>query len=97
MTIDVNCDMGEGLDNERQLLPYISSCNIACGGHAGDKETIERVAVLAQTNSIKIGAHPSYSDKKNFGRLVLDISNEELKNSIKFCLLYTSPSPRDRG
>lgn len=83
MKIDINCDMGEGLDNEAQLLPYVSSCNIACGGHAGDAATITKVALLAKVHHVRIGAHPSFPDRENFGRVVLDISKKELKESIQ--------------
>ncbi|KPM33576.1 LamB/YcsF family protein [Croceitalea dokdonensis DOKDO 023] len=83
INIDINCDVGEGLQNESALMPYISSCNIACGGHAGDLETMKRVILLAQGNQVKIGAHPGYPDRENFGRKVLDITNQELKDSIK--------------
>lgn len=81
--IDINCDMGEGLDNEHVLMPLISSCNIACGAHAGSVAIMDRVLELAQKNQVKIGAHPGFADKANFGRKVLNISNEELQNSIE--------------
>lgn len=80
--IDINCDVGEGIGNEESLFPFISSCNIACGGHAGDEETMKRVVLLAKVHHIKIGAHPSYPDKENFGRVSLTISSETLKKSI---------------
>lgn len=80
--IDINCDVGEGVGNETHLLPLISSCNIACGGHAGDLLTMERVISIAKKNNVKIGAHPSYPDKHNFGRKVLSISEGHLKSSI---------------
>lgn len=81
-SIDVNCDVGEGVGNEASLFPYISSCNIACGGHAGDVSTMTGIVQLAKAHHIKIGAHPSYPDKTNFGREVMDISDVELKQSI---------------
>ncbi|QDO94887.1 5-oxoprolinase subunit PxpA [Formosa sediminum] len=81
--IDINADVGEGLHNESELMPYISSCNIACGGHAGDVKTMRTVALLAKKNGVKIGAHPSFPDQKNFGRRPLDISSVSLFNSIK--------------
>lgn len=81
--IDINCDVGEGVGNEPDLFPYISSCNIACGGHAGDVATMHNIAALAQQHHIKIGAHPSYPDKVNFGREVMAIPTEELISSIK--------------
>ena len=80
--IDINCDVGEGFDNEEQLFRYISSCNIACGAHAGSLEVIDKTIELAVKNKVKIGAHPSYPDKENFGRKVMPISDEELRLSI---------------
>lgn len=81
--IDINCDVGEGVENESELFLLISSCNIACGGHAGSKETIQTCLKLAQENNVLIGAHPSYPDKENFGRISMDISGEDLIDSIK--------------
>ena len=90
-TIDINADVGEGIGNEEQLLPLISSCNIACGGHAGNEETMREVVRLANKFKVKIGAHPSFPDKENFGREIMEISNTALyatiKNQIKLLLL----------
>ena len=77
-SIDINADVGEGLNNEADIMPYLSSCNIACGGHAGNLQTMTKVVKLAKVHDVKIGAHPSYPDKENFGRAVLDISNDRL-------------------
>jgi len=81
--IDINCDVGEGIGNEKSLMPLISSCNIACGGHAGDLETISEVTKLAKVHGVKVGAHPSYPDRDNFGRVSVDISQKELITSIR--------------
>lgn len=83
MKIDINCDVGEGVINEHLLMPYISSCNIACGGHFGDERTIDNTIKLAITNDVKIGVHPSFPDKENFGRKVMNISKDELQKSIR--------------
>ena len=80
--MDLNCDLGEGLGNEHLLMPFISSCNIACGGHAGSVDIMDRVIGLAIENNVKIGAHPSFEDKVNFGRVILNISNGELMQSL---------------
>ena len=82
-TIDINCDVGEGVGNEAALFPHISSCNIACGGHAGDTQSMRKIAILAHENNVKIGAHPSYPDKENFGRKVMQLSDQELQQSIR--------------
>ncbi len=66
---DLNCDMGEGMDNESAILPYITSASIACGFHAGDPETMKKTVQLCLQHGVLIGAHPSYPDKENFGRV----------------------------
>ena len=81
--IDINCDVGEGVGNEKYLFPYISSCNVACGGHAGDASSMQQIAGLAKKYNVKLGAHPSYPDKENFGRASMDISSEDLIRSIQ--------------
>ncbi|MDT0644333.1 5-oxoprolinase subunit PxpA [Zunongwangia sp. F363] len=81
--IHINCDLGEGATFDAELMPHISACNIACGGHAGDEESIRKTIHLAIENNVEIGAHPSYPDKENFGRNSLNISAEDLKASIK--------------
>ena len=80
--ININCDLGEGLNNEEIIMPLIKSCNIACGGHSGDIDSMQRCVELAIINNVEIGAHPSYPDKENFGRIHLDIPVLELKESI---------------
>ncbi|WP_243472246.1 5-oxoprolinase subunit PxpA [Winogradskyella sp. MH6] len=82
-TVDINADVGEGLGNEALLMPYLSSCNIACGGHAGDAKTMTEVVRLAKNHEVKIGAHPSFPDPLNFGRAVMDISAADLYSSLK--------------
>ena len=81
--IDINCDVGEGIANEHLLMPYITSCNIACGGHFGDKNSMDTTIFLALKNNVLIGAHPSFPDTENFGRKWMTISDEELQKSIK--------------
>ncbi|MGB5555431.1 MAG: 5-oxoprolinase subunit PxpA [Flavobacteriaceae bacterium] len=80
--IDINCDLGEGIGNEKDLMPLISSCNIACGAHAGDPKTIREVVRIAKANGVKVGAHPSYPDRANFGRISMKLSELELIDSI---------------
>ncbi len=80
--IDINCDVGEGVGNEARLFDHISSCNIACGGHAGDAHSIREIARMAEGRQIKVGAHPSYPDSENFGRVIMDISDGQLKEAI---------------
>ena len=80
--IDINCDVGEGMQNEALLFPMITSCNIACGGHAGDEESIRQILQLAKAHKVKVGAHPSYPDTKNFGRRSMKLSKAALIASI---------------
>lgn len=81
--IHINCDVGEGVDNEEILMPYINACNIACGGHAGDTETIHTVVELAKKYQVEIGAHPSYPDRENFGRISVDMTEVEFIKTIQ--------------
>ena len=80
--ININCDLGEGLNNEEIIMPLIKSCNIACGGHSGNIDSMQRCVELSIINNVEIGAHPSYPDKENFGRIHLDIPALALKESI---------------
>lgn len=82
-SIDLNCDVGEGVGNEASLFPWISSCNIACGGHAGDTASMLETATLATKHRVKIGAHPSYPDREHFGRAHMELDKEELQESIE--------------
>ena len=82
-SIDINADVGEGIGNEAELLPLISSCNIACGGHAGDINTMRDVVQLAKQHGVKIGAHPSFPDKENFGREIIKMPYAALFATIK--------------
>ena len=85
--IDINCDMGEVdelLKNNTysKLMDHVTSINVACGGHAGDMNMMRKIIQIAKNKNVKIGAHPSYPDRKNFGRYDLDINPKELSESI---------------
>ena len=82
-TYSINCDMGEGIANEAELMPFINYCNIACGGHTGDIHSMDATIDLAIKNNVKIGAHPSYPDRFNFGRKSIEISKEALISTIQ--------------
>lgn len=82
-SIDINCDLGEGVGNEAALMPLISSCNLACGGHAGDAQTIRQVVELAKKHGVGVGAHPSFPDKEHFGRKELEMPFASLTASLK--------------
>ncbi|WOI53370.1 5-oxoprolinase subunit PxpA [Parvularcula sp. LCG005] len=82
LSIDLNADLGEGCGDDTALMPVLSSCNIACGGHAGDQETMAIAVALAQQHGVAIGAHPSYPDRDGFGRRALDIEPAALRASL---------------
>jgi 5-oxoprolinase (ATP-hydrolysing) subunit A len=84
MTIDINCDMGELADaaHEAALMEHITSANIACGGHAGDEAIMERTARLALGRGVRIGAHPGYPDRANFGRVEMPMPAEEIARTV---------------
>ena len=83
ISIDLNADVGEGMNNESQLFPLISSCNIACGGHTGDAETMREVVRIASKHGVKIGAHPSYPDSSNFGRRSIEMPSAALFHTVR--------------
>jgi UPF0271 protein len=78
MTIDLNCDMAEGIGNEAELMPWISSANIACGYHAGSEDEMKRTMALCLKHDVAIGAHPSFPDRGNFGRTNMNLPNEQV-------------------
>jgi UPF0271 protein len=79
ITCDLNCDMGEGIGNDKALMPFITSANIACGYHAGDENTMHETVLLAKQAGVAIGAHPSFRDRENFGRTeIKDIQPQEV-------------------
>ncbi len=82
LKIDINCDVGEGFGNEASLFPFITSCNIACGGHAGDMATMQRVLQLATNLNVRAGAHPSYPDRVHFGRNSMSLPEHVLAATI---------------
>jgi 5-oxoprolinase (ATP-hydrolysing) subunit A len=82
LPFDLNCDLGEGMPNDKQLMPFLGSCNIACGGHAGTKTSIRATLLLSQSYGVKAGAHPSYPDLENFGRKYVSLSKLAFQDTI---------------
>ncbi|HEX7801923.1 MAG TPA: 5-oxoprolinase subunit PxpA [Pseudoxanthomonas sp.] len=72
--IDFNCDLGEGVGDDAAILPFISSASIACGFHAGSPELMRETVNLCGEHGVAIGAHPSFADRENFGRIAQSIS-----------------------
>jgi 5-oxoprolinase (ATP-hydrolysing) subunit A len=82
-SIDFNSDLGEGAGTDMALMPLITSANIACGGHAGNDNTMRTTVELAMRNKVAIGAHPGYPDRERFGRVPMEIPARELIESIR--------------
>lgn len=76
--IDFNCDLGEGCGDDAAILPWVSSANIACGGHAGDEATMRATLRLCRAHGVAAGAHPGYEDREHFGRRALALSRDEI-------------------
>ncbi|MEE3608984.1 5-oxoprolinase subunit PxpA [Avibacterium paragallinarum] len=82
--VDLNVDLAEGCGNDQRLLQLVTSANVACGLHAGDFNEMRKAIRWAKENNVRVGAHPSFPDRENFGRTNMQLSDEELKA----CLLY---------
>jgi UPF0271 protein len=80
--IDLNCDLGEGSGHDAELMPLITSANIACGAHAGDAATMRATLALALRHGVAIGAHPGFADREHFGRREMTLPDEELGRLI---------------
>ncbi|HEV8440455.1 MAG TPA: 5-oxoprolinase subunit PxpA [Methylomirabilota bacterium] len=87
--IDINCDMGESygrwtLGRDEEVMPHITSANIACGFHGGDPHVMRKTVELAVTHGVAVGAHPSLPDLMGFGRRGMDVSPAELKDYHRY-------------
>jgi len=85
--IDLNCDMGEVPEHiadgtQESLMPSLTSVNVACGGHAGDEQSMETTIRQALRWKLAVGAHPGYSDRANFGRLELNMPPDAIADSV---------------
>src|SRR5258707_3664921 len=85
--IDLNCDMGElpqaiADGTQEALMPSFTSVNVACGGHAGDAQTMQTTIEQALRWKLAVGAHPDYPDRANFGRVELNLSSEAMPDSV---------------
>ncbi len=87
MRIDLNSDLGEGygpwsMGEDAQILDCVTSANIACGGHAGDPETMFKTLRLAADRGVRVGAHPGYNDREGFGRRVIPMQAAEIGRMV---------------
>ena len=80
--VDLNCDLGEGAGHDAELMPLITSANIACGAHAGDEATMRATVALAQKHGVAVGAHPGFIDRANFGRRELALGPDEVHELV---------------
>lgn len=76
--VDLNCDLGEGAPFDQEIIPLISSANIACGFHAGDSGMMHQTIELCRANSVSAGAHPGYPDRENFGRININVTPKQV-------------------
>ncbi|WP_395815825.1 LamB/YcsF family protein [Devosia sp.] len=81
--LDLNADVGEGIGNDAAMLEIVSSANIACGGHAGNQETMLAALRAAKAHGVTVGAHPGFADPEHFGRRRLVLPPAELDASIR--------------
>lgn len=84
MRIDLNADLGEGSSADEALMEIVSSANIACGFHAGDANMMREAVKLAIKHGVKIGAHPSFPDRENFGRTAMNLPVETVYNQVLY-------------
>ena len=82
MHIDLNCDLGEGIGSDEEIMPFITSANIACGFHAGNEHTMRETVRLAKKFNVNVGAHPGWEDRENFGRKEMNLSAEEVEKIV---------------
>ena len=87
MEININCDLGEkskfhSTKNDPDLLNIVNSASVACGYHAGDEETMNKVIKISKKNAVSIGAHPSFNDPENFGRKRINLNSSEITKLI---------------
>jgi UPF0271 protein len=83
VSIDLNADVGEGMD-DAGLLPWVTSANVACGYHAGDAGTMDRTVSQALAGGVRVGAHPGYPDRANFGRARFEMAAEEIEAMVLY-------------
>lgn len=81
-SIDLNSDLGEGAGHDAEIMAFITSANIACGGHAGDDRTMRETVALALRHGVSLGAHPGYPDKANFGRIPIEMDDLALIEEV---------------
>lgn len=84
LQIDINCDLGEGFENDEALFNFISSANIACGFHAGSASIMHKTVSIATQKGVAIGAHPGFHDLENFGRTEISMPTKEIYEIVLY-------------
>lgn len=95
--VDLNADLAEGCGSDEALLQLITSANIACAQHAGSIADIRAALAYAQQNGVRIGAHPGYPDRENFGRTEMNLSEADLRACLNYQLGALQALCRDQG
>ena len=95
--IPINCDLGEGMPDDAAIIPFIDEANIACGFHAGDSLTMRTTIAHCLSHYVKIGAHPSYLDRENFGRTVVPLSPTEIYQLVQKQILILQKMAAESG
>lgn len=85
--IDLSADLGEGAPREDEVWPLIRAANVACGGHVGDEHSMRDAVLRAKQHGVRLGAHPSYPDRENFGRRSLSMEPHALHDALREQLL----------
>jgi 5-oxoprolinase (ATP-hydrolysing) subunit A len=79
--VDLNGDVGEGIGQDPELIPLLTSVNVACGGHIGDGASMRAAVVLARAHGVSVGAHPSFPDREGFGRRAMSMTPDQAQQS----------------
>jgi UPF0271 protein len=96
LSIDLNADVGEGMD-DAALLPFVTSANVACGVHAGDPTVMDSTVTLALSRGVRVGAHPGYPDRENFGRVAVEMSADAVEALVLYQVAALDGFVRSRG
>jgi UPF0271 protein len=96
MAVDLNADVGEGMD-DAALLPFLTSANVACGFHAGDPTVMDATVEQALARGVRVGAHPGYPDRENFGRIRMDLPAAAIERLVLYQIAALEGFVRSRG
>jgi 5-oxoprolinase (ATP-hydrolysing) subunit A len=96
VSMDLNADVGEGMD-DREILPCVTSVNVACGLHAGDPSVMDETVALALAQGLRVGAHPGYPDRENFGRVAVEMPADAIEKLVLYQIAALSGFVRSRG